>query len=329
MTSSSPIFIVGMDRSGTTLMSVLVDAHPRIAVAPETWFINHWAVPNKHLDLDKPKDFLFFWRDFTEHHRFLTLGLDQSVLFEEIEKLQHRSFQSIFPLLLQAYADRFGKQRYGEKTPHHYQHIELIYDWFPDARVIFMLRDPRAVFASFRKTPFGHEWQDRHAREWRDSVRIIERWENDHRFKVVQYEELVVDPVTVLRDTCDFLDEIYSDEMLLRRSSRRRLEHLGGWLLENERRAIQPIFTEGIDRWRHELSEYKVCVIEHYAAKAMKNRGYQRAMARLRTRQFCRMHLGRIRRSIRYLGGRTLSLLSPSRTLLSLVSANFCYYSIT
>ncbi len=257
--------------------------------------------------------------DLTEHQRFLTLGLDHSVLLEEIAKLQHRSFQSISPLLLQAYADRFGKPRCGEKTPHHYQHIYLIYNWFPDARVIFMLRDPRAVFASFREAPYGHEWQDCHAREWRDSVRIIERWERDHRFKVVQYEELVGDPVAVLRDTCAFLNESYTDEMLSRCKSEHRLDRLGGWLLENERRAIQPIFTEGIDRWRHELSEYKVCVIEHYAGKAMENRGYPRATAGLGTRQFCRMRLGRLRRTIRYLGERTLSLLSLSKVLLSLI----------
>ena len=101
-----PIFIVGMDRSGTTLMSALLDAHPHIAIAPETWFLEPWAVQFGRHDLNDTEQFERFWSDYTSHPYFSHLGLDAETLRDEILSQQPRTLASIFRALLKAYAAR-------------------------------------------------------------------------------------------------------------------------------------------------------------------------------------------------------------------------------
>ncbi len=300
MSSSGPIFIVGMDRSGTTLMSAFLDAHSRVAIAPETWFLSHWANPYRHADLTNRAVLEDFLSQYMGHDYFAHLGLNAESLRARIIGPPVPTFASVFQEILRSYAERFGKPRHGEKTPHHYRNVSALMDWYPDARVIFMVRDPRAVYASFSKTPFGHPWTDQHAREWRDCARLVRKSASDPRIYPVRYESLIARPEETLRGVCAFLDESYEPAMLDRSKLVHRLEGHDGWRLEHEKKAIAPISTERLSAWKGELSRYRIAIIEYYAGSMMDLYDYPRLTRGIGPKWFCRMHLGRARRALRH-----------------------------
>jgi len=299
-TTESPIFIVGMDRSGTTLMSALLDAHPRIAIAPETWFMSHWYAPHAGLDLRDRLSLEQVLARGIAHDFFPHLGIDAAALTREVLGGGDPTFAGIFAAMMRAYAGRFGKARWGEKTPHHYRHARVLLDWYPGVRLIFMVRDPRAVYASFARTPYGHAWTDKQAREWSDYIWLTRQLTSDPRVLAVRYEDLAERPGETLGAVCSFIGEEFTPAMLDRSTAVHRLEGHDGWRLDHERKAIEPITTASVNAWQDKLAPYQIAIIEHYAGELMESLGYRRTSPGLGFGWYCRMNAGRLRRNARH-----------------------------
>ena len=127
----SPIFIVGCPRSGTTLVRSILAAHSRIIISPESHFLNYWVKQYAHLNLLQPQDFDRFWQDFSTSQRFGYFDLNGSALKTKIQTETQQSgnpvsFQLIFRCLLDAYAAKMQKPRWGEKTPAHYESVDVL-----------------------------------------------------------------------------------------------------------------------------------------------------------------------------------------------------------
>jgi hypothetical protein len=274
-TESNPIFIVGAPRSGTTLLSAMLSSHPRIAIAPETHFIAHDYRTQSHVDLSDDRVLARVWNHFVEGAWFEYLKIDARRVFEQIRGQQHRTFESIFSAVLNAYSVSVNKPRWGEKTPGHYLHVDTIYEWFPNARILTLIRDPRAVCASLTQVPWGNRYVTFHAKRWLDAVAMLKRFQNDSRMYAVRYEDLVRDPVDQLRQICDFLGEDYSQEMIGRENC---TLSVGGdsWRSKHLTTAIStPLTTANIDRWRTTLSPLQIAKIEFMTRTQMTEFGYE------------------------------------------------------
>jgi hypothetical protein len=184
-------------------------------------------------------------------------------------------------------AERNGKNRWGEKTPRHVYQLDVILERFPEAKIVFMVRDPRAVAVSYSHWKYqGHVGSDeaqmeaermRAARSyhpliisfmWRSSVRtyrsVRERF-GDQRIHMVRYEDLVTGPETALRDLCAFLDETYTEKMLevpVGNSSFAEYNRKGG------------IDAGSLDRWRDQLSPAEIATIQRFCRPEMTVCGY-------------------------------------------------------
>lgn len=189
-----PIFVVGAAGSGTTLLRLILDSHPNIAIGPETAIMR----------LVKAQR----WVPFREHgdRWWKRLGLTQEELEREV-----RDFYSAF---FEHAARRQGKERWGDKTPLHVWHIEDIARVFDDAVVVAIVRHPAASTAS-------------NVSRFRFSVKMaIGLWlrmnralvyqgaELGDRLGLVRYEDLVADPEVVLRELLDWLEEPWSPAVL-------------------------------------------------------------------------------------------------------------------
>jgi hypothetical protein len=96
-------------------------------------------------------------------------------------------------------------------------------EWFPTAKFVHIVRDPRDMLASLRKVRFTdglNYWFTTSATvagmEWRESVRISEELEQQlpTRYRTLRYEDLVTQPEETIRSLCEFLDEDYLPEIL-------------------------------------------------------------------------------------------------------------------
>ena len=186
----------------------MLSAHPRIAISPETHFLNYWMQQYSHLDMNVPQDFEVFWRMLTESERFSYFGISPEATLARIQANNKPDYKTIFTSILQEYALKMKKPRWGEKTPRHYRYVNQLFEWYPKASVIWMLRDPRAVVASLLKVDWANSHDFVNAETWRYSLLSFERqWRHHAQVKLVKYETLVTEPEVVLQELCQFLGE--------------------------------------------------------------------------------------------------------------------------
>lgn len=216
--SHPPIFLLGVPRSGTTLLRTILDSHSAIAAGPETpWLANH-----------QPASLGNLWR-------FLTADpLGYCASYHMPAEVATAACRRLAGDLLAAYAASRGKRRWVEKTPDNLKHLDFIRALFPDARFLVIVRDGLDVAlstsvvaehrrgidpwlernldlggqTSVRNTPFAALLR------WRHWNAIIDRGVRSAAAHRIRYEDLVTSPHQVLRDLCAFLDEPFEPTMI-------------------------------------------------------------------------------------------------------------------
>lgn len=200
-------FIVGVGRSGTTLLRLMLDAHPLLAIPSETHFVpslNHMMSAEDFLGvlLNDPR-----WPDF---------HLDSDEFQSGVRALAPFNVSSGLRLFYGAYARRFGKERWGDKTPAYSMSIAHISALLPEARFIHLIRDGRDSALSYRGVWFGpgndfaahaSMWVDRICQARKQACQIPHYME-------VMFENLVRDPEGELARICEFIDLPYDSAML-------------------------------------------------------------------------------------------------------------------
>jgi hypothetical protein len=268
-----PVFVVGVPRSGTTLLSAMLSAHPRIAISPETHFMR-WAERHRDLDLSRDEDLETFWSDYRAGEPFSRLGIDGEEARARIDALIPRGYREVFLTLVELATERTGKPRRGEKTPAHEEWVTTLLDWFPESRVIHVLRDPRAVLASLRRVSWARQPLAFYAWRWAGAVDRLHALSGEPRVRAVRYEDLVTEPARVLREICEFLGEGHDEAMVS------AFADAGAELSRDEPwkdNVRGPVRTDRVESWRDELTERQVALIEAIAREGMDRHGYARA----------------------------------------------------
>jgi hypothetical protein len=211
-----PIFVVGFQRSGTTLLQSLLGGHPRIAAPPELHFF---------FRIYELRD---YWGDLQDDarasaalHELLhaPFGLLDACGFDEVALLDRftdtdRSYRALLTTVLDDFASRSGKPRWSEKTPQ--QQPQQIWSLLPDAQIVHIVRDPREVVGS-AASAWRHDvapWLL--ARRCRDFVLAADSAgaKAPGSYLRIRYEDLAGSAESVLRQVCAFLGEDFAAEML-------------------------------------------------------------------------------------------------------------------
>jgi glycosyltransferase involved in cell wall biosynthesis len=195
----SPIFILGVPRSGTTLLSFILDSHPHIAAGRETLILK--GIKQILGDADGNDDTTLLFRKWYERY-----GLERDQFLDYVRKFLNEFFGD--------FAQKCGKRRWAEKTPLHIYHAELIHEIFPTAQLIHIIRDPRAVCASRKMwkgtiAEFAKEWVDQNIRLNNFGAQL-----GPKLYKKIRYEDLVLNPGSVLSDLMNYLEEPMIESLL-------------------------------------------------------------------------------------------------------------------
>jgi hypothetical protein len=312
-----PIFIGGLDRSGTSLIYALLASHPRIAMVRRT---NWWAYfHGQYGDLadDANLDRLLAVMGRYRRHRKLAPDF---ALLRSVFRDGPATYGRLFGLMASQHAEQRGKPRWGDKSLHTERYADIVLHEFPDGRIIHMLRDPRDRYASVLK-----RWH--HVRggvggataAWLASVKLAQQNLARHpgRYLILRYEDLAREPEAQLRRVAAFIGESYDPKMLGMegaddfRSSGGNSSY-GGF----EAGAIS---TQSIGRFQQALPAADVAFIQSRAGGPMLANGYQlvetslAGAARLRyvTRDWplgvAKMQAWRVRERLRDLTGRSPS----------------------
>jgi Sulfotransferase family len=263
----APIFIVGGPRSGTTLLRNMLNRHPAVAICRETEFF-HWVYSRRRnfgslSDLENRRRVV---KEYLATQRIQRMRVDLEALSRTLLD-EATSYPAMFLSLIRFFADAHGKRRCGEKTPHNGLIAELLYEWYPDASVIHILRDPRDAVASMLRMPWAPNNVVSNARAWLNFNLAARRSSGNPRYLLVRYEELVKNPEVELRRICAFVGEEYSPVML-----EPNLD--AGVTLFWFRRAEEPVTTERLGKWREELTADQVALVEWTVGTHMQTFGY-------------------------------------------------------
>jgi Sulfotransferase family len=277
MTSNDrPIFLVGCPRSGTTLLSAILHAHPRIAMPPETRFL--LPVYRSRLefgDLTIAANRRRLARRMTGRGtRFRDLGLARKDVIQKIVAAPP-TVGSAAGTIWREFAHSRGKARWGEKRPAYWRDMALILRLFPDAQVIHLVRDGRACAASLKQVHWWPSGVPGAIAAWvladRELRRVGQRLPADsyHRLR---YEDLLADPRAELSALCKFLGEDFDEAMLDHASAARDIvPERKSWHV----RTKGELDPARIAAWRTVLTPEEIGLFERVAAEPLRRNGYE------------------------------------------------------
>ncbi|MFN8487844.1 MAG: sulfotransferase [Caldilineaceae bacterium] len=250
----APIFIVGVPRSGTTLLAAMLAAHSQLSCGPETRFFHFLAQTDPQQLLEdwpeKAVDYLFslILIEPVPHHYGLTREAIATAL-----KAQPPSIPSIISALTEQYMQQQGKRRWVEKSPEHLICVDAIRAVFPNSPIIRIVRDPRDVALSLVKTPWAPQDFLEALLFWRMyDLQSTPFFQADANCYTLYYENLVQTPERELRQLCAFLGESFEPQMLDTSTSATKVTtEKEAW----KHLVAKPVDQSRIHTWKRELSK--------------------------------------------------------------------------
>jgi hypothetical protein len=257
-------------RSGTTLLRVMLDRHPDLAVPDESYFIPQLADrQSPAIDVDS----------FTDDLRRLPTIRDWEIPLDEVRRRLRPGMPlgAAIAAVYETYAAVRGKSRWGDKTPMYMQRLPLLERLFPEARYVHLIRDGRDTAVSFLSMPPGivtRTWAhpgtaSEFACQWRTEVeaaRALGKRVGD-RYLETRYEELVAHPEQELRRISRLASLEFDPAML---------EYAGSVDVSAKphQQSLSKAPTPGLRDWRTELSAADVASFEEVAGDLLRELGY-------------------------------------------------------
>lgn len=286
-----PIFVFGCSRSGTSLLSRILNHHPNIAVPFECHVFKIYApLLRFYGDLGDPGNRERLVTDVLSNYYFRHWRPrpDRQAILAEISG---ESLGDVFDAILTTWARSVGKPRWGEKSPDHVKYWAQLREIYPNAQVIHIVRDGRDVAVSLLRARFGPKTIFKAAEYWRDYLLHAERLKRitDSRDVLeLKYEDLVREPERQVRSLCDFLNEPYSDHLLRYYDT----ETLYPTDKRNMQNLQKPIMRDNTGKWKAVLSASEIGIFEAVAGEMLAHYGYERCAPRAR---LSRVRLGYLR----------------------------------
>ncbi|MFE3021938.1 sulfotransferase family protein [Streptomyces sp. NPDC059256] len=272
-TQDGPILIIGTERSGSNLLRLVLDAHSRIAVPHPPHFMRYLSGIPYNGDVNAMVGDAM--RLLRYHIHPWPHVIDRAAVTEAAVSGKTPSLFGVVSAIYDQYRIAEGAARWGCKSTFMVEHVDDVLDQLPDARFLWLVRDPRDVVASAKRAVFGYCHPYRMALRWKAEQELaraaLERW-GPKVVHLVRYEDLVSAPDREIRSICDFIGEEVEPAMLA--------HHLSGnarvtaSLSASWRTAGDPITTTRIGAHRRGLSDRERRQVESVAARAMETLRY-------------------------------------------------------
>ncbi len=284
-----PIFIVGSDRSGTTLLRLMLTCHPDVAIPPESLFALDLYPTWGNARLKDAAQIQSLCDGLYADKTFREWRVARATLEETIMEHLPLSYAEFVSLVYMTYAHQHQPTavRWGDKNPRYAIHLPLLWHLFPDARVIHIIRDGRAVFNSFREAnrkagkTIWPEPVSAAARSWTIRLTRARQHQTNPNYTEVFYEKLVQAPETELGQLCTFLNLEYDPGMLDFAEMNRQEELVPKHRLAWHSATLRPVQDSKVASWQDTLSPSDVARFELLAGHHLISCGYPLRASRL------------------------------------------------
>ncbi len=265
ISSDNPIIVGGSARSGTTLLRVILDSHKNLYCGPESS--------------------IFCSDDNRNQRRIANLAFKFGIPKKKIRNILNESrcetefIEMFFNYLL--FLNK--KKRWVDKTPKNVRNISNIFDKFPKAKFVHMIRDGRDTACSLKRHPKNklvngtlvplntNKPLNICIERWAKDVRLGLNWKDDPRYFEIRYEDLIFNSEKELSKLFIFLDEPFSNTLLSYHE-----KNLNPMSFITSPDAIKPISQKSYGRWRKEFSNYDKVLFKQIAGDLLIKLGYEK-----------------------------------------------------
>ena len=280
-------FVIGKERSGTTLLQVMLNTHPNIVAPPESCFIMLLYLKYGSKVSWSEKDVNAFCNDLFKEDIFRDYwGIDKDKLCSDL--IQVRDALN-YSLLCKIVFSHFAKENknvsvYIDKNPIYYYFINDLKKIFPDAKFIHIVRDYRANIISQRKVSatffniadMAYRWLKVHQLIEKAKSKMPEQW------ITIKYESLVTDAKQVMQELCIFLNVPFNENIVEAHNTKlfpSFYENINKDAFKKFHSSVfQPVNSSFIDDWKKTMTKKEQLVAETITGEyADKVYGYKRA----------------------------------------------------
>ncbi len=271
---------MGMGRSGTTLLSSILNAHPNVVVPPESFFelyldrkyrnVTNWneQTINRFInDLYIDRPFRLIWK------------VDRNLLYDILcQSPQIKHIREAFDRVKMSYGNSFNTkeiQLIGSKHPIYSITSERIETVNPDAKFIHIIRDPRGTgcgqIKSFKKKDayaVGYQWT-----QFNINIAELKLRHPDNYF-LIKYENLIKNPEESIKSISQFLEIEYAPQIIENHEDRNIRDQPISYK-RYQRSTEQPLNLNKIDEWKRRLTASQIQKIEYATAEEANKYGYQ------------------------------------------------------
>jgi len=239
----NPYFLIGAERSGTTLLRLMLDAHPLISWTHEfEYAVEQIDSPNSLPDTDAYIDWL------SKNWNFLTSG------FEADSTLDYPSLIESFLIQKQGDCPIVGATCHA--------HYDRLLRLFPNAKLLYLMRDPRDVARSNIAMGWaGNVWTG--VDRWIEAVelwdRVKQKLEKDISYVEIKFEQLIASPEETLSSICNFMKIDYDPKMMS----------------YPEYTTYSKIDISIVDKWKRKMSKKDIRLVESKCQGLIEKGGYK------------------------------------------------------
>jgi hypothetical protein len=306
-TQSAPIFVIGVARSGTTLLSMMLDSHSRIAIPYESHFFVEYHKQHHGKVFDRPEERLALVEQILAEPA--VKEWDVTVRPEEVDLTRCTTLGATIDQIFQGYARKCNKDVWGEKSPPYTLYVYMIEKMFPNARYVHLIRDGRDVALSLMEKSWGPGDFVASLEYWARNISCARRMLYmlpEDKYIEVRFEQLVSEPEPEMRRVMRFLGFEFEPTML--DAYRNKAASKVGELINS----IHPHLKEAPSKdqafkWKKKLGPSDQALAYEIAGTELEELGYEPGVksARLNTLRKCyHLLMGRTKRKLGSLLGR-------------------------
>jgi len=267
MVQTHPIFLGGLDRTGKTLLRLMLTSHSNIAITRRTYMWSKFS--NNFGDLKQEMNFNRCLNAMLRSKSIQYLDPEEGAIRHEFSQGE-ATYPRLFAIIQWQFAQKMEKKRWGDQMGMIEQYADEIFSAYPQAKIIHMIRDPREryleKYTGNKTKPGKFGWETEY---WLKSIRIahqnIERYPG--QYKIIQFERFMSDPETALSGVCNFIEETYEPGMITMENALRfgnKSLDLQEYLNEMQ----SHVFSHGINN-EITLSRRKLAYVQSYAESEM------------------------------------------------------------
>jgi len=290
--STRPVFIIGGSRTGSTMLETMLLKSPELNITDElllrcpAWLRRDLATNiKKHVGnlaadgaLEKLMNLLYSGIPNGWLWSAADRVLDRELLYQELSG-RKLDLHSIFDAILIVHAQKRNKPRVGAKFPVHYSYTNQLMEWYPNCLLIHTTRNPKAVYASqaAKYLRDDQSWLSQRYMRFRQFVhinlqiswtaRLHKQLRGLPNYRLIRYEDLVLDPENQIRALCSFIDVEFCNEMLQAQQFGSSFDDFKG--------GDHGVKRTSVDRWRKELSTFSIRAMDALHRRAYESLGYE------------------------------------------------------